>query len=181
MSEAQWLRKYETVIVTRPDAGHEAHKDLFEKIQTIVQKHQGRHVCFHLWGKRRLAYPIQKHVKGVYLYHVFLADQSFVTELQRMLRLNPIVLRFLTVLLAPRVDPATFDFEKEGQFDSLPTDTSDSDRSRATTGWEAEFQGRDFSSAEDDEDDEEEDEEDEGGPAEERSERNQDEDEDEEE
>jgi len=179
MSDVQWLRKYETVIVTRPDAGHEAHKDLYEKIQAMVQKHQAHHVCFHLWGKRRLAYPIQKHVKGVYLYHVFLAGQSFVQELQRMLRLNPIVLRFLTVLLDPRVNPATFDFEKEGQFDSLPTDPSDSDRSRATTGWEAEFQGREFSSAEDEDEDEEEDEEDKEGSAEERPEENQDEDEEE--
>jgi len=162
MSDVQWLRKYETVIVTRTDAGHEAHKKLYEKIQELVQKHQGHHVRFDLWGKRRLAYPIRKNVKGIYLYHVFLADESFVQELQRMLRLNAIVLRYLTVLLEERVNPATFDFEKESQFDNLPSDSDDSDRSRATTGWEAEFQGREFASDEDEEDEEEEDEGEEG-------------------
>jgi small subunit ribosomal protein S6 len=160
------LRKYETVIVTRTDAGQEAQKRLYEKIQELVQKAEGHHVRFELWGKRRLAFPIKKALKGIYLYHVFLANETFVRELNRMLRLNTNVLRYMTIVLETDIDPATFEFDKERQFDSLPSDSEDQgDRSRSTTGWDAEFQNRggEAASGDDDEDDEEGEEGEDGG------------------
>ena len=148
------LRKYETVIITRTDAGQEAQKRLYEKIQELVQKAEGHHVRFELWGKRRLAFPIKKALKGIYLYHVFLANETFVRELNRMLRLNINVLRYMTIVLESDIDPATFEFDKERQFDSLPSDTEDQgDRSRSTTGWDTEFQNRGEAAASDDDDD----------------------------
>ncbi len=158
------LRKYETVIVTRTDAGQEAQKRLYEKIQELVQKAEGHHVRFELWGKRRLAFPIKKALKGIYLYHVFLANDTFVRELNRMLRLNTNVLRYMTIVLETDIDPATFEFDKERQFDSLPTDSEDQgDRSRSTTGWDAEFQNRGEGAATDDDEDDEDGEEGEDG------------------
>ena len=152
------LRKYETVIVTRTDAGQEAQKRLYEKIEELVQKNGGHHVRFELWGKRRLAFPIKKALKGIYLYHVFLAEESFVREMNRMLKLNNNVLRYMTIVLENDVDPAAFDFEKERQFDNLPTDSDDQgDRSRSTTGWDAEFQNRGEGKDDEDEDEDEED------------------------
>jgi small subunit ribosomal protein S6 len=158
------LRKYETVIVTRTDAGQEAQKRLYEKIQELVQKVEGHHLRFELWGKRRLAFPIKKCLKGVYLYHVFLSGDTFIRDLNRMLKLNPIVLRYMTIVLQNDIDLATFDFEKERLFDSLPTDSDDQgDRSRSTTGWDSEFQGRGEGKPDSEDDDDEDDEDEEGG------------------
>jgi hypothetical protein len=50
------------------------------------------------WGKRKLAYEIRKFQKGHYFQVNFLGDGSFVPDLERMLRLDVDVLRFLTVM-----------------------------------------------------------------------------------
>ena len=165
MSASKLLRKYETVVVTRTNVGAEAQRKLYEKMTELMEKAGARHIRFELWGKRRLAYPIAKAVKGIYMYHVYLADSTFVKELHRQLKLSPIVLRYLSVKLADGIDPDTYDYEKEKQFDELPADLEEPQR-RPMTGWEAEFQngnlGLDLDSDEDEEElDEEEEDEDE--------------------
>jgi small subunit ribosomal protein S6 len=155
------LRKYETVVVTKTDAGHEAQRKLYEKVTDLMAKNGARHTRFELWGKRRLAYPIAKSTKGIYLYYVYLASGDFVKDLHRTLKLSNIVLRYLSVQLASDIDPETYDFEKEKQFDALPTESDEGfDHGRPTTGWDSEFQGREGAKrVTDDDDDEDEDEE----------------------
>lgn len=150
------FRKYETVVVTRTDAGAEAQRKLYEKVTEQMERAGARHIRFELWGKRRLAFPIAKAVKGLYLYFVYLADADFVKELHRTLRLSNIVLRYLSVKLADRVDPETYDYEKERQFDALPTETEEAEH-RPTTGWEAEFPVRGTATDVSDDEDEDED------------------------
>lgn len=154
------MRKYETVVVTKTDAGHEAQRRLYEKITEQMAKSGARHLRFELWGKRRLAFPIGKSLKGLYLYFVYLADGDFVKELQRTLRLSNIVLRYLTVVLEEGIDPETYDYEKEAQFDNLPSEAEEAERDRPTTGWDAEFVA---AGGRDDDEDEEEDEDSDGG------------------
>ncbi len=156
MSAATKMRKYEMLVVTRTDAGHEALRRLYEKITEQMAKNNARHLRFSLWGKRRLAYPIGKSLKGVYLYFLFLADGNFVRDMQRTLKLSNIVLRYLTVLLEEGIDPETYDYEKEAQFDSLPSDAEESDRDRPTTGWDAEFAASGEAGKSDDDDDDDE-------------------------
>jgi small subunit ribosomal protein S6 len=155
MTTAPQFKKYETVVVTKTDAGHEAQRKLYEKVTEMMEKAGAKHIRFELWGKRRLAFPIQKANKGLYMYYVYLADKDFVRELTRALRLSNIVLRYLTVKLADGLDPATYDYEKEKMFDNLPSEQDDADH-RATTGWEGEFANRPDSASDEDEDEDEE-------------------------
>ncbi len=134
-------RKYETVVVTRHDAGYEAQRKLHQRITEMMEKEGARPIRFEYWGKRRLAYPIQKATKGIYMYHVYLADGEFVRKFTRTLQLSQIVLRYLTVRLSDGVDPATYDFEKEQHFDTLPTDADEGRAHGPTTGWSAEIAG----------------------------------------
>lgn len=140
MSAATY-RKYETVVVTRHDAGHEAQRKLHQRITEMMEKEGARPIRFEFWGKRRLAYPIAKATKGLYMYHSYLADGEFVRKLNRTLQLSQIVLRHLTVRLSDSVDPSTYDFEKEQYFDSLPTEADEVRDHGATTGWSAEVVG----------------------------------------
>ena len=149
------MRKYETVVITKTDAGHEALRKLYERLTEQMAKGGARHLRFVVWGKRRLAYPIGKSLKGLYLYFSYLADGDFVREFQRTLRLSNIVLRYMTVVLEEGIDPDTFDYEKESKFDNLPSDSDDSDRDRPTTGWDAEYAASvEFAGGGDDDDDE---------------------------
>lgn len=153
---AATFRKYETVVVTRHDAGHEAQRKLHQRITELMEKEGARPVRFEFWGKRRLAYPIAKATKGIYMYHVYLADGDFVKKLTRTLQLSQVVLRYLTVRLSDGVDPSTYDFEKEQHFDTLPTEADEGRDHGPTTGWSAEVagEGATFGDEEADEDEE---------------------------
>ena len=153
------FKKYETIVVTKTDAGHEAQRKLYEKVTEQMSKAGVHHIRFELWGKRRLAFPIAKANKGIYLYYVYLADGDFPKLLNRTLKLSNIVLRYLTVQLDSGLDPATYDFEKEKQFDALPTEADEGfDHGRPTTGWESEFPRGEKRDGVDDDDDEDDDE-----------------------
>jgi small subunit ribosomal protein S6 len=56
------------------------------------------------WGKRRLAYPIEKRREGVYVRIDFVATFEVVSELERNFKIDDNVIRFQTVKLSDRVD-----------------------------------------------------------------------------
>ena len=114
------LRKYETVVVSRPGLELTDRQALHQKIQDVIQKHSGDLVVFEVWGKRRLAYPIKKNQKGYYTYYVYAADGGVTSELNAMLRLRDDVLKYLTIKLADKVDAAGLDEERN--LEEFPTD-----------------------------------------------------------
>lgn len=97
---------YETTYITRPDVSEDAQKTFLEKLKGIVAAHGGQILATEDWGKRRLAYPIQKESRGYYTYLLFTGNNSLVAELERNMRINETVLRFLSVKLADDFDPA---------------------------------------------------------------------------
>lgn len=97
---------YETTYITRPDVSDEQQKSFLEKVKSVIQAHEGQVVATEDWGKRRLAYPIQKETRGYYTYLMFTGNNALVAELERNLRINEQVLRFLSVKLGDDFDPA---------------------------------------------------------------------------
>ena len=57
----------------------------------------GRVVSTERWGQRKLAYPINNHFLGYYMLHNVEMPPSGVTEVERVMRLNENVIRFLVV------------------------------------------------------------------------------------
>ncbi len=155
------VRKYETVIVVKSDIGQDAMHRLHEKFLELVEKHGGKMVRFEVWGKRRLAFTIRKCTKGVYLYYVYLAGEEMVDEMTRNIRINPNILRYMTILLDSDVNIETYDFAGEEHFDKLPDPDDHGDRNRSTTGWDAEAAAEMAAGDDDDEDEDEDDEDDE--------------------
>lgn len=134
------MNKYETVVITKLDAGHEAQQKLYEKVCDLMEKMGAKPTRFEVWGKRKLAYPIQKNTKAMYSYYVYLANGDFVKEFTRLLRLSPIVLRYMTIKVGKNIDPAKYDFDKERLFETFPTETEDThEHVRPTTGWDPEY------------------------------------------
>lgn len=97
---------YETTYITRPDVTEDGLKTFLEKIKGIIAAHGGQVVAVEDWGKRRLAYPIQKESRGYYTYLLYTGNNTLVAELERNLRINEQVLRFLSVKLGHDFDPA---------------------------------------------------------------------------
>jgi small subunit ribosomal protein S6 len=101
---ANLLPGYETTFITRIDQTDDSFKALKEKIESIIQSFGGTLVYQEDWGKRRLAYPIEKEIRGQYTHFVYNGKPGVVAEIERNLRLHDSVMRFLTVVIAKEFD-----------------------------------------------------------------------------
>jgi small subunit ribosomal protein S6 len=97
------LREFETTFVVQPEISDEACTDLCGRLDAILEGKGARRVMLDDWGKRKLAYEIQRFQKGHYFVLYYLDKGTVVSELERMLRLEESVLRFLTVRAKDRV------------------------------------------------------------------------------
>lgn len=95
--------EYETVYVTRSDLTEEDTTKIDDKLQGIIASYGGDMLVFESWGRRKLAYPIRRQLHGTYKYMHFLAPADLPIELERNMRLEDSLIRFLTVRLAENV------------------------------------------------------------------------------
>jgi small subunit ribosomal protein S6 len=99
-------REYETIYLLRPNIEREKADKVSSRVGDAVRGTKGTLVAFELWGQRRLAYPIARHHRGVYVYLKYLGLGGTVAELERQLRLDDSVIRFQTVQLRNNVPVA---------------------------------------------------------------------------
>jgi small subunit ribosomal protein S6 len=102
MAEPQAItsaREYETIYVLRPDAGRETSESIGTRVLDVITKQHGSLTRVENWGYRKLAYPVRKHGRGVYVYLKYVGDGALVSELERNLRLQDAVLKLQTVKL----------------------------------------------------------------------------------
>ena len=98
------MREYETIVVTRPDSAESETGALLDRVSGIIESHEGTIFQKKDWGRRTLAYPIRKHKHGNYYYYNYAAGTAVVAELERVLKLTDVSLRYLTVKMADKVD-----------------------------------------------------------------------------
>jgi small subunit ribosomal protein S6 len=119
MAEPQAItsaREYETIYVLRPDAGRETSENIGTRVLDVISKQHGSLTRVENWGYRKLAYPVRKHGRGVYVYLKYVGDGQLVSELERNLRLQDAVLKFQTVKIgktagAAPAQPEDIEFE----------------------------------------------------------------------
>ena len=92
------MREYEFTFVVQPEITDEGLQGLCEKLEGTLERAGGTRLFYEDWGRRRLAYEIQKFQKGHYLVMHYLDEGKCVPELERTARLEDSVLRFLTVV-----------------------------------------------------------------------------------
>lgn len=107
-AEAGRVAGYETTVVTRSELSDEALKTLQDRLAAVIQGFKGEVVLSEDWGRRKLAYSIQKETRGHYTYLVYTGQGDVVHEVERNLRLHDHVLRFLTVNLEKEFDVEAF-------------------------------------------------------------------------
>lgn len=105
---ARGLPGYETIFITSPDLSDEVLKGLKDRLSPIVEQFGGKMVLTEDWGKRKLAYPIRKETRGHYSYFVYTGNPGVVHEVERNLRIQEHILRFLTVNLDQVFDSEQF-------------------------------------------------------------------------
>ena len=91
------MRKYELVWILGSDAGEDQGTESVEKITSLVSSAGGEVSGTDVWGKRTLAYPIQKNTEGYYLQANFEIDATKAPELERAIGADQSIIRHLLV------------------------------------------------------------------------------------
>ncbi|MBF0225463.1 MAG: 30S ribosomal protein S6 [Desulfobacterales bacterium] len=118
------MKRYETIVIIDPDVSDDDREKLVDKITNLIDKFEGFIAFKDEWGLRKLAYEIKKKLRGYYIRFDYCGPGKLVAELERNLRIDDRVIRFLTILLQ---DAADIEQVKKEVEDSLKTETSDSD------------------------------------------------------
>ena len=91
------MRIYEELFIVKPDAPEEEVNAFVEQLKTQLTTAGATVDKVDLWGKRRLAYKVDKYREGSYVLFQFTGGAETVKELERRLRVSDVVLKFLTV------------------------------------------------------------------------------------
>jgi len=91
------LNDYEILLMLDPDLPEERQTEIVTRARQLVEKGGGAWVRDDTWGRRRLAYEIQKKTDGVYHLLEFDAEPATLDELSRILKITDGVMRHLAV------------------------------------------------------------------------------------
>ena len=91
------MNKYELALVINAKIEDDARTDAIEKIKALIEKFGGEITNVDEWGKKKLAYEIQKMHEGFHYFIQFEADSQCPAEIERHVRIMDNVLRYLVV------------------------------------------------------------------------------------
>ena len=89
------MNKYEIAVIIKPSLDEEALKAEFDSIKELIERFGGTVEKVDDWGKRRLAYEIQKVNEGFYSFITFSSESDTPNELEKRMRIKENVLRYL--------------------------------------------------------------------------------------
>ena len=93
------MRKYEIMYILKADLDDAARKDVMDKLAKILTDNGGKvEKTDESMGLRDLAYPIKDQTKGYYVVLNVSMDNVAINEFNRLVRINPSVLRHLIVV-----------------------------------------------------------------------------------
>ena len=91
------MNKYELAVVLRPDLDEEAKAAEMQKVQDLITRFGGVIEKIDDWGKKRLAYEIQKVNEGFYSFITFDAEGTVPAEIESRMRIMETALRYLII------------------------------------------------------------------------------------
>ena len=114
------MRHYEIVFIVHPDQSEQV-PAMVERYRQMVTGRGGRIHRLEDWGRRQLAYPVEKMHKAHYVLMNIECDNDTLTELEHAFKFNDAVLRHLTIQMSEAVTTPS-PMMKEEKSRSIPTD-----------------------------------------------------------
>jgi len=102
-------RDYELGMILNPEVNEEETQAILGRLEQIVSRYDGQTVRVQQWGRRRLAYPIERNRDGYYIFIDMILTPETVSELERTLKVSETVLRHMF----RRRDPKAVQQERE--------------------------------------------------------------------
>ncbi len=87
------MRPYEVVVIFDPDTDERTVQPTLDQYLTVITKGGGNIDNIDVWGKRRLAYEIQKKSEGIYVVITMTAEPADVKEMDRQFTINESIMR----------------------------------------------------------------------------------------
>ena len=89
------MTDYEILLLLDPELADEKQADVVGRLRTLIEKGGGTFDRHDVWGRRRLAYPIDKKEEGVYHLLSFTSSPETLDELSRVLKIDDDVIRHM--------------------------------------------------------------------------------------
>jgi len=96
------MRLYETAFLIAPNLPEEEVEELLKKMEDVVSKKKGKMLNVDNWGKRKMAYSINKFEEATYIFFLYEGNPDIPAELERRFKQTEAIIRFLTIKKDPR-------------------------------------------------------------------------------
>ena len=93
------MRKYEAMYIIKPHYEEDKYQEIIEKYNALIRSNGGEILKEEPWGKRRLAYEIEKIREGYYVLLNFEGSEDLPAELERNFRIADDIMRYLVIRL----------------------------------------------------------------------------------
>ncbi len=103
------MNHYETLFIVKPTLTDEEIKSQIQNTIDIITKEGGEIVATDDMGMRKLAYPIEKSERGYYTVVYYKAPGTLIAELERQMRYNEEILKFMTIKYTNKKEIAQFE------------------------------------------------------------------------
>jgi small subunit ribosomal protein S6 len=100
---------YETLFVVKPTLTEEEIAATITKVKDVLAKEGAELVATDDMGMRKLAYPVEKNDRGYYTVLFYKGAGTIISELERNLKINEDIIKFLTVKYSKNKEIAQFD------------------------------------------------------------------------
>lgn len=92
------MRSYEMMLAINPQLEDDELDSLLNKVKKVVKDAKGEAAKIDKWGKRKLAYEIKDFNEAIFILLKFNADEKKISELERVIKLEEKVIRYLLIL-----------------------------------------------------------------------------------
>ena len=90
---------YENIFILNPDLNDDEVKATVEKIEGLIKENSGEMIDVEQWGKKKLAYEVNKERYGYYFLTHFEGDAKLISELERNFKLIGDVMKYIIIRL----------------------------------------------------------------------------------
>ena len=110
---------YESVVVVNAALEDDQIDASFGRVEETIKSNGGEITEVDKWGRKRLAYPIQKSKSGYYSVYKFIAPREVVAKLERAYRLDESIIRYLTIVLDKKAIEYVLKLKNEKELENV--------------------------------------------------------------
>ena len=109
------MKRYETLFIVQSELSSDDITAIIDRYSKIITDMKGTVLKVERWGKRKLAYLIRKQSRGFYILIDFAGKREIVSEVERILKFDDKVLKYMSVKLADSITSEQIEKELAGQ------------------------------------------------------------------